>query len=123
MKTKQPLIALATAALLVISAAGSAQASPASQQQAVQSAKQYLGMGGFSRTGLIKQLEYEHFSEDDATYAVDNITVDWNQQAAKSAKQYLSMGGGFSHDGLVNQLTYEGFTESQAEYGASAAGL
>jgi hypothetical protein len=140
-KRRSTSAALATTVLLAISgvAAGGAHAgplepgpslspvgqlplSPASQQQAVQKAKDYLGYDAFSRTGLIKQLEYDHFSEDDATYAVDSITVDWNQQAAKKAKDYLGYDS-FSHDGLINQLEYDGFTASQAEYGVTAAGL
>lgn len=79
-------------------------------------------MSAFSRTGLIEQLDCEGFSTDDATYAVDHITVDWNQQAAKNAKQYLSMSS-FSRSGLVEQLVYEGFTPAQAQYGVAATGL
>jgi roadblock/LC7 domain-containing protein len=127
------LAALATAVLLAISGvvAGGAQAapfnpalplSPASQQNALRSAKEYIAMGGYSHDGLIKQLEYEQFSEEDATYAADNVGADWNQQAAKSAKSYIAMSG-YSHSGLVEQLEYEGFTSSQAEYGVAAAGL
>lgn len=96
--------------------------SPASQENAVREAKDYLSDQGFSRQGLIKQLEYDHFSEEDATSAVDSLNVDWNAQAVKVAKDYLS-DQGFSHDGLVNQLEYDGFSPSQAEYGVAAAGL
>jgi hypothetical protein len=28
----------------------------------------------------------EHYTVDDATYAVDSLAVDWNVQAAKSAR-------------------------------------
>jgi hypothetical protein len=142
MNNKKHLTAVATTAvLLALSgvAAGGAQAapfepglplsplgqlplSPASQQNAVRSAEDYIDMSGFSRQGLIKQLEYEDFSTEDATFAVDHITVDWNVQAARSAKDYLDMSG-FSHSKLVAQLEYEGFTPAQAEYGTTAAGL
>jgi hypothetical protein len=133
MNNKKYIGALAAAVLLAISgiAAGGAHAatfepalplSPASQQNAVQKAKDYLDYTAFSRQGLIKQLEYDSFSEADATYAVDSITVDWNQQAAKKAKDYLGYTA-FSHGGLVKQLEYDGFTSAQAEYGVSAAGL
>jgi hypothetical protein len=77
-------------------------------------------MSPFSRSGLIDQLEYEGFSTADATYAVDSLTVNWNEQAALSAKQYLEMTP-FSKSGLIEQLEYEGFTSAQAEYGANAA--
>lgn len=96
--------------------------SSVSQRNAVRSAKQYLDYSAFSRTGLIKQLEYEGFSTADATFAVDSITVDWNVQAAKAAKAYLDYSG-FSRSGLIGQLEYEGYTSAQAAYGATAAGL
>jgi hypothetical protein len=132
---KKHLAALATAVLLAISGvvAGGAQAapfepglplSPVSQEQAVRKAKDYLDYTAFSRQGLITQLvSAEHFSDDDATYAVDSLNVDWNQQAAKKAKDYLEYTS-FSHDGLITQLvSAEKFTPAQAEYGVAAAGL
>lgn len=99
-----------------------ALATPASQANAVRSAQQYLQFQGFSRQGLIGQLEYDSYSTSDATYAVDSIAVDWAAQAVKSAKQYLAFQG-FSHQGLVEQLQYDGYTAAQAEYGATAVGL
>ena len=75
----------------------------------------------FSQSGLIKQLEYEGFSNEDATYAVNNCIVDWNEQAAKKAKEYIDTMS-FSRDGLIDQLKYEGFSQEQAEYGVSAIG-
>lgn len=76
----------------------------------------------FSRVGLIEQLEYEGFSNEDATYAVDNVGADWAEQAVLSAESYLDVTA-FSRDGLVDQLIYEGFTAEQAEYGVTAVGL
>jgi SOS response regulatory protein OraA/RecX len=93
-----------------------------SRQNAVDSALSYLEYTAFSRTGLIEQLKYEGYSDADATYAVDSIDVNWNEQAAKSAESYLDFTS-FSRSGLVDQLMYEGFTRSQAELGASAVGL
>jgi hypothetical protein len=99
-----------------------APAETVSQQNARRKAAQYLKVSAFSRRGLIEQLEYEGFSESDATYGVDALNVDWNDQAAKKAAQYLEISA-FSHDGLVEQLMYEGFTRAQAEYGVSTTGL
>ena len=96
--------------------------SPVSQQNAVSAAEDYLEMSPFSLQGLIKQLEYEGYSTEDATYAVAHITVDWNQQAVKSAQGYLEMSP-FSRSSLIEQLEYEGFTPSQAVYGVAATGL
>lgn len=91
-----------------------------SQRNAIQSAQQYLDYTAFSRSGLIHQLEFDHFSTADATFAVDSLTADWNEQAAKSAKQYLDYTS-FSRSGLIDQLVYDGFTRAQAEYGANAS--
>ena len=89
-----------------------------SQQNAQRSAADYLDFTAFSRTGLIGQLEFEGFSTEDATWGVDHLTVDWNEQAAKSATDYLDFTS-FSRSGLIDQLVFEGFTPDQAEYGVS----
>jgi hypothetical protein len=90
------------------------------QENALEQAERYLSHQSFSRKGLIEQLEYEGYSLADATYAVDNVDVDWNEQAALKAKSYLSHQS-FSRSGLLEQLVYEGFTLPQATYGVSAA--
>ena len=92
-----------------------------SKQNALRSAKDYLSVSAFSRSGLIKQLQYEKYSTEDATYAVDNCGANWNQQALKSAKDYLSVSA-FSRSGLIKQLQYEGFTSEQANYGVNNCG-
>lgn len=93
-----------------------------SQRNALNKANDYLDYTAFSRSGLIKQLEFEGFSNADATWAADNCGADWNEQAYKKAKEYLDFTS-FSHSSLVDQLEYEGFSSEQAEYGASKAGL
>jgi hypothetical protein len=100
-----------------------------SQESAIQAAQQYLSMGtGFSREGLIQQLDSSAgsgFSVADATFAVNHIKVNWDQQAALAAKGYMQMGG-FSYSSMVQQLessSGSGFTPAQAAYGAKAAGL
>lgn len=90
------------------------------QQNALSKAEDYLGYTAFSRSGLIDQLKYEGFSVDDATWAVDHVSVDWNQQAVAKAKAYLGYTS-FSKAGLIQQLEYDGFTAAQAQYGADAA--
>lgn len=93
-----------------------------SKTQASRTATSYLRYMAFSRSGLIRQLEFEGFSNEDATYGVDAQNADWNAQAAKMAASYLrSMS--FSRSGLINQLIFEGFTQSQAEYGVNSVGL
>ena len=92
-----------------------------SQYNASKKAKQYLNYTAFSYQGLIKQLLYEGFSNEDSVYAADRCGANWNDQAAKKAKNYIDMTA-FSREGLINQLLYEGFTQAQAEYGAAAVG-
>ena len=89
-------------------------------QNAIGAAESYLDYTAFSRSGLIEQLEYEGYKTEDATFAVDYLKVDWNQQAFKSAKSYLDFTS-FSLQGLIEQLQYEGFTYEQAAYGANKA--
>ena len=90
------------------------------QENALRSAEQYLDYTSFSRTGLIGQLEFEGYSNGDATWAVDQLGVDWNEQAALKAAEYLDYTS-FSRQGLVDQLVFEGFSPAEAEYGASQA--
>ncbi len=91
------------------------------QKNALRKAKDYLAISGFSYEGLRKQLEFEGFTTDDTTYALDNCEADWNEQAARKAKEYLNVSS-FSKSSLMQQLEFEGFTSEQAEYGASAVG-
>lgn len=140
---KKHLAAVGTVALLAISgiAAGEAQAatfgpelplspvgqmplSPLSQQNAVRAAKDYLDYTAFSHKGLIQQLVVgDGYTTEDATLAVNSITVDWNAQAAKAAQDYLDYTS-FSHSGLINQLMVgDGYTSAQAAYGVAAVGL
>ncbi|HEV2928301.1 MAG TPA: Ltp family lipoprotein [Propionibacteriaceae bacterium] len=93
-----------------------------SQEQAVGSAQDYLDYSGFSRQGLIDQLKFEGFSEQDATFAVDYIDADWMKQAVRVAESYLDYSH-FSRQGLIDQLEFEGFTTEQAEHGADEVGL
>ena len=110
-----------------MSSLATAQSMTRPQSNAVRSANSYLDFKGFSRDGLIDQLSSEYgdgYDIDDATVAVDSLTVDWNAQAARSAEGYLEMMG-FSCQGLIEQLSSDygdKFTESQAKFGAEQAG-
>ncbi|MFD4367758.1 Ltp family lipoprotein [Rhodococcus sp. NPDC058521] len=92
------------------------------QRNAARAAENYLDISAFSRQGLIEQLEYEQYSTADATFAVDHVAPNWNEQAAKSAQQYLEISA-FSRQGLIDQLIYEGYTNEQAIYGVDQAGI
>lgn len=91
------------------------------EKNALKKALSYLDVLAFSYSGLIKQLEYEGYSHEDAKYGADNCGADWNEQAALKAQSYLDSMP-FSREGLIEQLVYEGFTREQAEYGVQAVG-
>jgi hypothetical protein len=82
-------------------------------------ATSYLQSSSFSRSGLIKQLEYEGYSRVDAEYGVDAQNADWRTQAVKSAGSYLKSSA-FSRSGLIKQLEYEGYSRADAEFAVDA---
>lgn len=85
-------------------------------------AQSYIDYSAFSPSGLIDQLVYEGFNEQQATNAVNQLSVDWVQQAVLMAESYLEYSS-FSRSGLIDQLIYEGFSEADASYAATQAGL
>ena len=102
-------------------AAAAEAAMTVGQRNAIRQGRSYLEFMAFSRVGLIEQLEFEGYSNDDATFAVDTIDPDWNEQAERSAQEYLDYMA-FSREGLIDQLLFEGFTYEQAVYGVDAVG-
>ena len=93
-----------------------------SKSNAVNMAKSYLDYTAFSKSGLIEQLKYEGFNNANATYAVNQISVDWKKQAVKMAKSYLNYSS-FSRSGLIEQLIFEGFSNEDATHAVDEAGL
>ena len=99
-----------------------------SQRNAIRAAQSYLDFSGFSRQGLIDQLSSEYgdqYPVEDATLAVDSLSVDWNEQAVRSGEAYLNFSA-FSCQGLIDQLSSEygdQYTVSQATYAATQIGL
>lgn len=91
------------------------------QTNAIAKAEDYLSLSGFSRAGLISQLEFEGYSTDAATFGADNAGADWNAEAAEKAKQYMDMTA-FSRQGLYDQLAFEKFTPEQIEFALAAVG-
>ena len=74
-----------------------------------------------SKAGIYNQLisEYgEQFTTEEAQYAVDHMSADWNENALQKAKTYQSTMD-MSHKAIYDQLTSEygeQFTESEAQY-------
>lgn len=93
----------------------------AGEKNALRAALNYLDSSAFSYSGLVKQLEYEGYTTDEATYAVNNCGADWSEQALLSAKSYLNYTA-FSYSGLIEQLKYEGFSVEEATYGVDNCG-
>lgn len=91
------------------------------QSNALEQAKRYVKLMGFSYQGLIEQLEYEQYTYEEAVYAADNCGVDWKEEAAEKAESYLELMS-FSREGLIEQLKYDGFTEEEAEYAVGKVG-
>ncbi|MBD3942120.1 Ltp family lipoprotein [Microbacterium sp. NEAU-LLC] len=91
------------------------------QQNAIGKAQSYLSFAGFSRVGLIDQLEYEGYSTEDATFGADNAGADWNAECAEKAASYLEFSS-FSRQGLYDQLAYEGFADAEIQFGLAAVG-
>jgi len=93
-----------------------------SQKNAVKKAESYLEYTAFSKSGLVEQLKFEGFDDQDANYAVNQINVDWKEQATNKAKSYLEYSS-FSRSGLVEQLEFDGFSNEEATYAVDKIGL
>jgi len=91
------------------------------QTNAIRAAEKYLAYTAFSQEGLIGQLEFEKYTHESAVYAVEQIDVDWNEQAVRAAIKYLDYTA-FSYTGLIKQLEFEKYTHEQAVYGADNCG-
>ncbi|MBS3071197.1 Ltp family lipoprotein, partial [Candidatus Pacearchaeota archaeon] len=91
------------------------------ERNALKSAQSYLKYSGFSEKGLEDQLDYEGYTSLEINYAINNVEVDWNEEAYESAESYLKYSS-FSKQELHDQLEYEGFTESQIQYALEQVG-
>ena len=86
------------------------------QKAALKKAENYLDLMAFSDEGLREQLAFEGFPQDAIDYAMENIMVDWNEQARKKAEDYLQLDMGMSDQSLYDQLIFDGFSEEQVQY-------
>lgn len=94
------------------------------QKNALRAAENYLDLSGFSKAGLIAQLSSpagDDYSKSDATFAANNVDVDWKEEAVEAAKNYLEITP-MSKSALVDQLSSSAgdkFTPAQARYAAN----
>ena len=99
-----------------------------SQANALRAAQDYLSFQAFSKAGLIDQLSSRYgdgYSKADAEWAVNQLSVDWNEQAYKAGQDYLNTQP-FSRNGLIQQLSSpygDKFTKEQAIYAVDKLGL
>lgn len=91
------------------------------QKNALNRALDYLDYNEFSRQGLIDQLLYDGYTQEEAEYGADHTNANWDEEAALKAMDYLSVMS-FSRQGLIEQLMFDGFTQEQAEYGVTQNG-
>lgn len=75
----------------------------------------------YSRDGLIYELEFQGYLYTDAAAAIDDININWNNQAKNMAKNHLRLDA-FSRSGLMQQLEEDGFSHEEATYGVNLCG-
>ena len=71
---------------------------------------------------LKAQLLFDHFTEEEADFALSHIHVNWVEQAKIVAKEYMEDGVSSKED-LIDALMNEGFTKKEAEKAALKVGL
>lgn len=94
---------------------------PTEYKSALRTAKSYATNMHMSKASIYDQLisEYgEKFSVESAQYAMDNLSVDWNENALKTAESYatnMHMSKAAIYDQLVSEYG-EKFTAEEAQY-------
>ena len=85
-------------------------------ERAAIAAREHITFMPLSYRQLVKELEKDGYTHDQAVHGADSCKVDWNEQAARVAKEYMCIAP-FPRQYLIGQLEYEGFTHDQAVYG------
>lgn len=91
------------------------------EKNCLSDALNYLNLMGYSKSGLIKQLEFDEYSETEIEYALARCGADWNEEALQLAYGYTSAMS-MSKTALQEQLIYEGFEESEINYALEQLG-
>ncbi|MER2171841.1 MAG: Ltp family lipoprotein [Psychrobacillus psychrodurans] len=97
------------------------ESAPREYTAALKTAESYAEIMHMSKAGLYEQLtsEYgEKFPHAAAQYAIDNIVINWKENALKTARSYaemMSMSDSAIYDQLVSSYG-EKFTPEEAQY-------
>ena len=92
---------------------------PKEYEAALKRARSYGRIFHMSRNGIYEQLtsDVEGFTPEAAQYAIDNLDMDYRENAYQKAQNYFEKMN-MSKEGIYNQLTSsaEGFTMEEAQY-------
>ena len=91
---------------------------PTEYTSALKSGEFYSEVFHMSKVEIYDQLTSEYgdqFSAEAAQYAIDNLEVDWKENALESAKMYQEMFY-MSPQEIYDQLIFEMFTAEEAQY-------
>ena len=82
------------------------------EKHAVRSAISYCLYSHLSYDGVIRQLEFEKYTPEEAKFAADHCGADWDEICEKATRTNLVYQG-CSLESLRKYLSYDGFTEEQ----------
>lgn len=82
------------------------------QTDAAQRATDYLTYFTMSRQGIIDQMIFDGYDEQESAAAVDKLDVNWDEVAVRKAALYRTAFP-MTEKRLTYQLRYDGFTEEQ----------
>ena len=99
-------------ALLIVYIAGIISLLPC-KQDAMDSAIDYNLASPLSRQGTVKVLMKDDYSKRQISYALDNLKVDWRDNAAK---RVMEMPKGRPRGYYYDRLVKEGFTGNEIDY-------
>lgn len=96
---------------------------PVEHIDATDTAEQHLLHNVHSKNSLFEQLIDDGYHSKSASYAVDNVDVDWLDQATMASEEYIVLSAPeFTEQGLRDYLAEEGFTEEQIDEVANNIG-
>lgn len=80
----------------------------------------------YSYPGLVDELTWDGFTEEEISYALEVRNIDWMKQAVRVAENLTAKGSGHSYSNpehLIRVMEQRGFTPEQARYGVENANI